>query len=352
MKRFAFLLALALLAAPAVGADAADLYRRAFAALPPASDARAAKVLGDPRTCPLADAAAVVKQYRPALDLMDLAADAGPAEWATPPVGPEQVLPNLNTTRSLANLAAAAVRVEFADGATPTAARDTAAAVALARNTGRTPAIVAKLIECGIDQLTIAAASPRLTSLPAATAADLAKRIDALPASATLPAVARADGRAMADWIESLKDDAPGRAAVAPAEVPADQAARRTVAEAMYSYADEAGAALALPPDQARKSLQALDRKVAGGDPHVRALVPTYLKFYEACESAQARRAMFLTALRTVATGPDAVKASRDPFGAGPFGYEAKPPGGFVLTSKLIGRDGKPVSLEVGGAAK
>ena len=80
MKRFIFLLALALLAAPAVGADAADLYRQAFAALPQASNGLAAKVLDDPRTCPIDEATAVVMQYRAALDLMDRAADAGPAD--------------------------------------------------------------------------------------------------------------------------------------------------------------------------------------------------------------------------------------------------------------------------------
>ena len=214
------------------------------------------------------------------------------------------------------------------------------------------PVIVAKMFECGIDQLTIAAASPRLTSLPAATAADLAKRIEALPASATPATVARADGRAMADWVESLKDDAPGRAAVSPAELPADPAARHEVAEEIRSYADEAGNAMALPPDQARDALQTLEKKIAGGDNTARTLVPNFANFYDVCASAQARRAMFLTALRTVAAGPDAAKASRDPFGDGPFGYEPKSGRGFALTSKLIGRDGKPVSLEVGGAAR
>ena len=58
------------------------------------------------------------------------------------------------------------------------------------------------------------------------------------------------------------------------------------------------------------------------------------------------RQALCKAAFAILIDGPDAAKAQRDPFGDGPFEYEAFD-GGFVLRSKFKVQD-KPVSLTVG----
>ena len=52
-------------------------------------------------------------------------------------------------------------------------------------------------------------------------------------------------------------------------------------------------------------------------------------------------------AIVIVRDGPQAAKTTKDPFGDGPFTYRAVA-GGFELSSRLLGKDGQPLTLKVG----
>jgi len=95
---------------------------------------------------------------------------------------------------------------------------------------------------------------------------------------------------------------------------------------------------------------------LAGLSPVARALgmglLPAAMNCRQVEVAHQTRLAMFKAAIAVVRGGPEVLKAEthKDPYAGGAFSYE-KTPGGFRLLSKTTGRDGKPVTLDVGQAA-
>jgi hypothetical protein len=81
-------------------------------------------------------------------------------------------------------------------------------------------------------------------------------------------------------------------------------------------------------------------------NPWAKILGPALKRAREPIAAGEAQQAMLRAAIDILLQGEAAVKASKDPFGTGPFGYR-KLPNGFELSSELKFRD-QPVKLRVG----
>src|SRR5262249_9096059 len=91
-------------------------------------------------------------------------------------------------------------------------------------------------------------------------------------------------------------------------------------------------------------------KKAKAANPLAVLFLPSMDHYVPAERRAQARLALFKAALAVVQGGPDQLKAIKDPFGDGPFAYNALDKG-FALKSKLLFK-GQPVMLTVGTEKK
>ena len=103
---------------------------------------------------------------------------------------------------------------------------------------------------------------------------------------------------------------------------------------------------LALPMDQFEREFEREAKKRADNGVF-KVFFPAIVNVRGAQMRMDVRRALLSAALAVRQDGPDALKSNPDPVGGGPFEYVPFD-GGFELSSKLKGRDDKPVTLVVG----
>ncbi len=266
---------------------------------------------------------------QPAMRLLLLAATKRPADAMTPDANEmEAWIGELSGMRRLGRLgilhieATLQSRLDMQNGRPDRAVDDLVATLALARHTGRGQWMAARLIELGIEQEATECLADILPALPAESLPRLRRKLSALPPPTSSKATLLAEFAYMIsqpDADASLKRLEPFYIALA---------------EASDSSPDEFAAAV--------------DREIARLDNNIFAKIigPTLKAFRIPQATLEAKRAMLPVAIDVLERGRDAVQASRDPFGDGPFGYEATD-NGFILKSELIVRN-EQVVLRVG----
>lgn len=261
-------------------------------------------------------------------------------EWSEKSGDLEAVLPSLNPLRALANLGALRARMQLKQQMPADAVDSLLDVKVLARNISRTEmTMVANLVSMGIDSLATDELAQALPTLPPEVIRTLPDRLKQLPAPVALPDLVRGERRFGAAMLaQSVKGDAP------------------KVAEALGPFYDAVTQAWEKSPPLSRDDFkQALSDAVSKMDGQkdqisiglVRPLLQSFVAFYQVSRMQQAKAAMLDAGIVLVRDGPDAIQATVDPFGDGPFKYE-KMGGGFLLRSALTGPDGKPVEMRFG----
>jgi hypothetical protein len=113
---------------------------------------------------------------------------------------------------------------------------------------------------------------------------------------------------------------------------------------------DELSALLSLPKSEFDVQYAAFKQRTQAAQPLSAVLIPAIDQLLAKEHRSQARLAMLLAAIAVEESGPEALKDLKDPFGDGPFAYEAWD-NGFELKSKLL-FENDPVTLTVGTRKK
>jgi len=109
---------------------------------------------------------------------------------------------------------------------------------------------------------------------------------------------------------------------------------------------DELAHYLSLPNEQFDKEYPAFKEKTKAAQPFAGVLLPAIDQIRGKEQRGQARLEMLLAGIAVAEGGPDKLKEIKDPFGTGPFEYQALDKG-FELKSKLM-FEGQPVTLKIG----
>ncbi len=204
---------------------------------------------------------------------------------------------------------------------------DLMAALALSRHAASDRTIMGKYFEVIAQRPAIDVLAQHLPDLPRELVAALPARLDRLPKSPTMPEVilgeyefakkaAVRQGLDMMEMVAGLKDFFAALANGGSLS-PSQFAALVDEQTAKYSATSWAGV-----------------------------IAPVFKSARGPIAAGEARRALLKAAVDIVLQGEASVKASKDPFGNGPFAYR-KLPNGFELSSELKYRD-KAVTLRVG----
>jgi hypothetical protein len=283
--------------------------------------------------------------------------------------GPRALLPYLNCSRRMAELLLLDARVKIEDGNSAAAAHDWICALSVGRHAGCNGVVVALLVDLGIEAMTVRNAALDLPRLDKSARQDLAAALSTLPIGGTLVEAVNVQQEINQRWIirqlrqnhgqenaQQVVSDmlTPGGS---PAEVSRGEAAlaasggtidglvtRLQNLDPLYA---RIAAAVALPYQQFQNQWPAIQRDLDADPVAQIAVIGGYPRWVRSHAEAQCLLAMFAAAIDVVDHGPEALRNHPDPFGAGPFAYQANPRG-FELNSKLTDEAGKPISLTVG----
>jgi hypothetical protein len=348
-------------------ANAAVQYWTAFG-LMPSLDKDQEKVLHEWDKVPL-DAAAVklIDQSKNSLKYLHRGAKIEPCDWGLNyEDGIGLLLPHAGKARTLAQLAALRARHEFETGDTKAGLADVAAMFRLARHVENEPIMILQLVGYAIEGLAVHAAAPYL---PAAKAdlADLTAVLDRLPPGASVADMLKRENQSFLGWtIRELKaaekakpggwarvwkeitgtggeGEQPGAEALKAVQS-FDEAIKQC--EGLIPMYEELAKLSELPPKEFDAKYPEFVKKAQAANALARAVLPAVDKMMARKRQTETRLAMLKAAIAVVRGGPDAVKDHKDPFGDGPFEYQATD-GGFELRSKLTYKD-QPVTLAVG----
>lgn len=302
--------------------------------------------LDDVATIPIdARVRAYLGERREILDALADAAKRPQATWPAADAKPDPARQSLNGYRHATNILRLRARAHAADGEATAAVDDLMTAIALGRHVGQQKILIGRLVEIGIEIAAIDTLATLLPGFPKDVLNGLPARLDALPASPTLAETIDAEqafGRAMMAERTATKPPA-GEEAGHAAGV---ETMKRMAAELPAFYAAMKAAA-PLPPAAFAEAVDAA-AKATPENVLVQTLAPVYRMFRMQPAITEAKRAMLRTAIAIRRGDADAVEASKDPFGDGPFDYAATT-GGFRLRSAVTRKPGgEPVTLLVG----
>ena len=357
-------------AQPAGKADpgnAAMKYWQAFG-LMPSLDKDQEKLLHDWEKAPLdAPAVKLIEQSKNSLDYLHRGARLTRCDWALDyQDGIGLLLPHAAKARTLAQLAALRARHEFEHGDVSAALADVVAMFQLARHVENEPIMILQLVGYAIEAMAVQAAAPHLPASKAALA-DAAGALDRLPAGSSVADMLKRENETFLGWtirkLKAAEKNKPGSWAVLWKELtgsptegndPGSEALKAVksfdeaikLTEGLIPMYDELAKLSELPPKEFDTRYPEFVKKAQAANPLARAVLPAVDKVAAAKRRAEARLALLKAAIAVVQNGSAALKDHKDPFGAGPFAYQATA-GGFELTSKLIYKD-QPVTLVVG----
>jgi hypothetical protein len=294
------------------------------------------------RDAPLDDRTArFLSQNQKLFDLLHEAAVTDRPEWFEKNGNVDSLLPALNPVRALANVGILRARYLIKQNRWAEAVQTLLDVLTLGRNVGReNQTLVASLVAIGVEEATINELAGVLPRSPADAVRTLSERMKQLPQEIQFSDLMRAEQRYGAAMLSK--------------QVPAPDNAKTLDAMAPFYKAVEE-ASEETPPlsaaDFQRKMTDAVSTIDAQAHPVSRALaqnlVSSFQAFYATWCVHRTHEAMLLAAIQVVRDGPDAIKSSADPFSDGPFELQKKA-NGFELRSKLVGKDGKAVTMKFG----
>ncbi len=349
-----------------LGANAALKYWQAFAHLPPRDEAQQRR-LGEWRTTPL-DAAArkLVADGQNSLLYLRRGAALPRCDWSLNyEDGVGLLLPHLDKSRSLALLACLRARVAITEGHPADGLDDVLAVFALGRRVAD-PIMICLLVDYGVEQQAIDALALLLPKLDAGALRHVAERLDNLPPAATIEQTLTTEQNYFGGWtVRWLKEQEQSGAGGLRAKVRAfllgsedadeilklvdDRSAQRLIQalEALGPFYDEQRRLSVLPRDQFLAQWPDAEKKQSA-NPVARVMLPATTKLVDTRDRYRARFAMLRAAVAVAREGQGSLAKHPDPFGQGPFEYQARPQG-FELRSKLV-LNGERITLTVGGA--
>ena len=338
------------------GDNAADHYRTAFAALPDTSDPQWA-FLNAPDAVRLdATVANFVKRHDVTFAHLRAGAALQRCDWGVDAgEGTAAKMPHLNAARTLANVARLRARVQFQQRQHAEAFDDLAAVLALARHVGSGPFLVSKLIEAGVADSAVDAASHGIADAPPEAARRLHDAIGKLFRPIPLGDVIKAEGEVVVAQLRRMTGENVGahfaeggvfwQATSGPKADPQlraelrqqwTDAAKRDAGIKEVAALYEAGArALGMPFQASFAPVQTLETKRQAASPLARAMMPSLRTARLAAAASETRVEMLFAAAAIRAEGPKAATKFNDPHAQGPFEYR-EIPGGFELESKLV----------------
>lgn len=376
----ALLLSPALLPAPPLGAEAADVqsdlganaamkYWQAFAQMP-ALDRDQEALLGEWNKVPFnAAALKLIASSEKSRLYLHRGAKLTRCDWSLDyEDGMNLLLPYLAKSRDLARLAALHARHEFEQSHWEAGVEEATDMLALARHVGSEPIMICLLVRYGIERFAIDLLAPYLPRLQAFSPRIIAA-VEAQSAGATVPQAFLAEKKYFLEWlIHRLKQGEAKekgawrdllKAAIGVESVPDNAAIIQQIGsyeralqllEEILPLSDQMAKIVALPRREFEKQYPDFKTKAKAGNVLAGHLLTSADKMFAAEQRNQALLALFKAAVAVVQGGPGRLKDIRDPFGDGPFEYRALDRG-FELKSKLLYNE-LPVVLRVGEGKK
>lgn len=350
----------------ALAKNAALTYWRAFALLPKLDDDQQEalrKSLDRPGPVDKRLLLAI-KSSEPSLKELHRAAKMPSCVWGTAfEDGVNAMMPHLSKARELARLACLRAQLRFEQGQAEGAIDDVTAVMALARHAGADGVLISVLLDYAIERQAIRLIAAYLPRLDSDARNRLSQKLDLLPPRKTVHQAILVEKEVFLGWfIRELGTEEGKEKLVRQMEEshdPGIEAIRRLPraqllksAIEMRGFYDKLAEIALLPFQKVKKAEADLMANPGLEGPAAKlaqSLAPGVFAARLAEATHQARLAMLKAAIAVVGHGREALgrKEHQDPFGDGPFKYTPFD-GGFELTSKLVDRSGKPVSLTVG----
>jgi hypothetical protein len=281
-----------------------------------------------------------LSQNQRLFDLLHEAATGDLPQWCNASDDMETRLHQLNPMRSLAQLGILRTRFLLKQGQPGQAVDQLMDVLALGRNLDRSNALmVSSLVSIGVESSAIKELATDLPALPRDVVATLADRLKQLPApmkfSDLIAGEQQFGGALLAQQL-----NAPQAAKAFDAMSPFYDALKKACDESPPISADKF-------KQKMTDAVSTIDKDQTVSRALAQNMVPSFAAFYSAWCTREAQRQILEAGVAVVRDGPDAIKASADPFGDGPFDFSTTP-GGFELKSKLLNRSGDPVSMRFG----
>lgn len=345
-----------------LGDNAALQYWQGFAELP-VLDPAEQKALENCENIGLDGAAdALLDKARPSLMYLHRGERLQRCAWGLDyKDGPNLLMPHLGKARALARFAVLHMRQQLTRHQWHAGAEDTLALLRFARHVGVDPVLIARIVDTGIEFLTIEQLAPFLPDMDAPSLKLLADGLATLAPAATLqsciiddrrftaePLAQRLQQAALAkdsrlkDILDAFVDPQSSTRLTKELETTAHAAACSRDFPRLY---DEILAMSELPSAEFAKQYRDFENAIAR-NPLALGMLPNLQGLRAAFDRQQTRMELLRAAIAVVQGGSERVKDVKDPFGDGPFQFRGLDHG-FVLTSKLVYR-GEPVSLTFG----
>lgn len=351
---------------PNLGANAAMKYWQAFAQMP-VLDKDQEKLLADWDRVPLDEAALkLINASAKSRQYLLRGSKLKDCDWSLDyEDGMGLLLPYLAKSRDLARLAALHARYEFSQGHAEAGLEDAAAILALGRQAGNEPIMICILVRYAIETIAIDLLAQHLSGLKPHSA-EVVAILDRLPAGATLPQAFQAEKRNFIEWlIQKLKQGEqkkpgawrellqgacdPDKGENVVKQVGSYERAIE-LTTGMLPICDRLAVLVALPKDQFEAQYPEFKKNAKASNLLAGEFLTAADKMLATQHRNEALYAMLKAALAVVNGGPGKLKEIKDPFGSGPFAYQALDKG-FELRSNLHYQD-KPVTLTVGQPRK
>jgi hypothetical protein len=358
-------------ASPDLNANAALKYWRGFANLPRLERDEQDRIMREATTMPLTPRVrAVVTLAESSVHELRTGAAVPRCAWGlTREDGIAIAIPEASASRLLLAIACLRARQRFEADSSAAALDDVFAALTLSRHMGADGLLVSVLLGIGLENTAADVLATYLPKLDAAELKALPARLDKLPPGGTVAAgilleekvflqgfINQVRGFNNRDQLVEYLSQVHGSERDSPKErLAKGEALLRECGGnpgAVIKTAEAARSSYATIAKQTEQWPAVFDKAVAEENqrmeknPVYRLLFPAVQNCHQLEARYRARRALLRAAIAVQLGGKDALQAHPDPYGAGPFAYEAFD-GGFELTSQLEYKE-KPVKLTVG----
>jgi hypothetical protein len=329
--------------------NAAPIYRRAFALIPEKDQKEYFSIREEEIAQRADNLMALLERGRSALEELHRGAQLAACDWEFPlsSSGFMESMQVHGKARQVAILACLRAAVAFQEGRDSDAFEDLLDVLVLARHIGTGGLYVYGLVQFAIEQTVIGIASPFVPRQAPATLAAAMARLDAKPPPISLPEAAQAEkafflATSPAEFREVPPDElpdtlqklySPARAEAILAITGGDQERLFDLVAATAPRFDDLAAIYRLPWADIEPALAAFCTAHETTNPFALVILEQAERLRPGWEKATVFRALFRAALAVAWGGDEQLGSIQDPFGDGPFAYQAVA-GGFELESR------------------